>query len=426
MEQHPNRSKPRLWRVLLVLAMVAVPAALIGAPGVGAADEHLATYRVTLTNNSPQTFSPPVFVAHPPEVQLFQEGSGASDALRQLAENGDPVPLAELAQNAGAYAVVTAEGGVNPGESVTMEITTPKLNSRISVAAMLVQTNDAFTGINSTWVPGILTGYSMHLYAYDAGTEVNNEMADYVPGLGGTMRDPENNVVRHHTGIQGVGDINPDELGWTGPVAKLSITRAENAENPGPMPVTSKYRVTITNLTQGQTFSPPLITVANRQISLFQEGEMASPGLVALAENGDNSVLGQELDTSGAVWVELLGAGVNPGESVTVEFDAHRLENRISVAMMLVSTNDGFSGVNGAMLPANLATTDVWSYVYDAGSEMNNEMADYVPGLGGTMRDPENGVVSHHMGIAGIGDLDPAVQGWDGPVAHIRVERVSN
>jgi hypothetical protein len=48
--------------------------------------------------------------------------------------------------------------------------------------------------------------------------------------------------------------------------------------------------------------------------------------------------------------------------------------------------------------------------------------------LGGTTEsDPdlaEDGVIRPHPGIAGVGDLDPAVYGWREPAGYLQVERL--
>jgi hypothetical protein len=64
---------------------------------------------------------------------------------------------------------------------------------------------------------------------------------------------------------------------------------------------------------------------------------------------------------------------------------------------------------------------------YDAGSERNNELATHIPGPccnNPFVRDPEGALIGPHPGIAGVGDLDPAVYSWTGPVAKITVERI--
>jgi hypothetical protein len=40
------------------------------------------------------------------------------------------------------------------------------------------------------------------------------------------------------------------------------------------------------------------------------------------------------------------------------------------------------------------------------------------------VRDPEGALIAPHPGIAGVGDLDPAVYNWTGPAAKITVERI--
>ena len=72
--------------------------------------------------------------------------------------------------------------------------------------------------------------------------------------------------------------------------------------------------------------------------------------------------------------------------------------------------------------------TDVYEVgAYDAGTEVNNELGSHIPGPAGGnpfVRDPEGGVIAHHAGFQGVGDLDPAEYGWSGPVARITIERV--
>lgn len=418
-------SNARWLRALLAFAVLLVPTTLILTPGVGA-EGVMATYRITLQNQSNQVFSPPVFIAHHPDMHVFAEGHAASDALRMLAENGDNVPLAEAAGAHGAYAVEALEAGLNPGESVTVEITAPKLNSRISVGAMLVYTNDGFTGINSAPMPGLLGGYERHLGVYDAGTEMNNELMAHVPGLGGTERDPESNLVMHHPGITGAGDLDPAVWGWSGAVAKLTITRADIPYGMPGVGRTADYQARIENPNNAQVFSPPILVVHRADVRLFELGETASDGILTLAEMGDNSALAEMvMGMDGIYAVEQLSDGVNPGTSIEIDFSAPVQGYRVTVLMMLVWTNDGFTGANGSELPAIFEAIEVEGSAYDAGTEMNNELATHVPGLDGTERDPDMGVVAMHPGIAGVGDLDPSVWGWSGPASLITLSRAN-
>lgn len=45
-----------------------------------------------------------------------------------------------------------------------------------------------------------------------------------------------------------------------------------------------KNEITITNLTGGQVFSPPIVTIHERSFRLFTLGDTASPGLALLAQ----------------------------------------------------------------------------------------------------------------------------------------------
>ena len=85
------------------------------------------------------------------------------------------------------------------------------------------------------------------------------------------------------------------------------------------------YDVTITNLTQAETFTPILVASSKKPIELFTLGMVASPALTDIAERGD-------LDAMTAL---LIGANPNnlvgianssgllaPGASVTVTVSA--------------------------------------------------------------------------------------------------------
>ena len=181
-------------------------------------------YQVTLENLTPaQVFSPPIFVAHTKDQHIFEVGAFASDELRAIAEDGNNGPLASLLAGApGIFSVEATSAPVPPGQSVTVVVRAPR-GARLSLAAMLVQTNDGFTGID-----GLRLGIrdrQRKLDTYDAGTEANNELAAFVPGppFGGTLRAPTHDAIAHHPGILGVGDVDPNVYNWTDPSARLTV-----------------------------------------------------------------------------------------------------------------------------------------------------------------------------------------------------------
>ena len=59
---------------------------------------------------------------------------------------------------------------------------------------------------------------------------------------------------------------------------------------------TRKFEITITNLTRGQVFSPPIAVGHDRDFSLFRLGDEASPELAALAEGGDTGPLVDQIE----------------------------------------------------------------------------------------------------------------------------------
>jgi hypothetical protein len=156
-------------------------------------------------------------------------GRFASEELRLIAEEGNNGPAAEDANaSLWVFDVEALSTPLLPGESLTITIQVPR-KSRISLAGMLVQTNDGFVGANSLRLPW-KGSWNYNLRVYDAGTEKNNELAAYVPGppFGGTMRDPSNQSIRPHKGIQGIGDIDPEIYDWDEPAAKLTVTVIDN------------------------------------------------------------------------------------------------------------------------------------------------------------------------------------------------------
>lgn len=192
------------------------------------------------------------------------------------------------------------------------------------------------------------------------------------------------------------------------------------------------YQVTVTNLTGGQAMTPFVVATHDSGFSLFDRDQPASNGLQQLAENGGVPVLVEELlanDAVADVQVAAPAAGppVHPGESVTVEVTANAEARWITLAGMLICTNDGFGGVSNVKVPADSKT--LFGYAYDAGTETNTEAyADLVPpcdglGLSGESNPDlaENATIHRHPGISGIADLDPAVHGWSGAVIMVEI-----
>ena len=128
------------------------------------------------------------------------------------------------------------------------------------------------------------------------------------------------------------------------------------------------------------------------------------------------------------------GGLLGPGKSVTQRVSTLGGFDNVSVAAMLIPTNDGFFAVNDAEGPNGQESITVFSPAYDAGTERNDETCASIPGPffvecggpgGGGAPGSGEGYVHIHAGIHGIGDLDPALRDWRNPVARITIRRVN-
>jgi Spondin_N len=204
--------------------------------GAGAGDDDTKLWRVTIKNLTPagpgapgsQPLSPPLFVVHSNGADVWSVGAIASHPVAAIAEDANNAPAeSALAQLSGVREVFTGAGGPIPsGTSRTFMVETKGKFSRLSVVTMLVNTNDAFTGLDSFRLRGHKA--VLRRVAYDAGSEENNELAAFIPGPccnNPFVRDPEGELIRMHPGIAGVGDLDPAVYGWEEPVAKITIER---------------------------------------------------------------------------------------------------------------------------------------------------------------------------------------------------------
>lgn len=191
------------------------------------------------------------------------------------------------------------------------------------------------------------------------------------------------------------------------------------------------FHVTITNLTHAIVFTPILVASHRRAISIFDPGSAAGDDLAAIAEAGDVGPLTTTLNHDDRVVdVQNSGAPLGPGESVTVIVSAAQGAKWISIASMMLPTNDGFIGLQNARVPRRGAATYL-SPGYDAGTETNDENCANIPGpqCGGVGPSPgedpaDEGYVHIHRGTHGIADLAADVYDWRNPVARITVERI--
>lgn len=188
---------------------------------------------------------------------------------------------------------------------------------------------------------------------------------------------------------------------------------------------TNTYRVTIENIADGfQPLSPAGVALHNRRLDIWSTGAPASAAVAAVAEDANGGIFASTYSQVQGVSSAFVGgaAPAGPGGTIEFEFDA-RSGQRLSIVSMLVNTNDGFTGLDSVPL-AYHRVYEVGAY--DAGTEVNNELASHIPGpVGGNpfVREPEGNPITRHPGIAGVGDIPDDVA-WSGPVARITIQRV--
>jgi hypothetical protein len=222
-------------RLMLVLSTALLATALVA--GTARADDDddgdddaARTWTVTVANLTPagsQPLSPPLFVIHTRKADVWSVGEIASHGVAAIAEDANNAVLeSALPQVQGVKSVFTGMGGPIPsGQSRTYTVQTEGRFNRLSLLTMLVNTNDAFTGLDSLRARAA----TLTTMAYDAGSERNNELMSHIPGPccnNPFVRDPEGALIRPHEGITGRGQLSPAVYDWSDPVARITIEPA--------------------------------------------------------------------------------------------------------------------------------------------------------------------------------------------------------
>lgn len=224
-----------MHQALKSVAAFAIAAGVTGAAGSALA----ATVEVRITNlTRGQVFSPPVVWSHNRGFgNFFAFGGEASEEVRIVAEDGDPGPLADSLEPLPTVRdVQIADGPVGPGETVTLSLEVSRRGHFVSLASMLVNTNDTFFALRNERVPRKRTEFFQP--GLDAGTEANTEDCSDIPGPACTDIDPGNarqtdgaeGFIFTQEGIHGpidgpeTSDLFPGEADWRNPVAYIVLT----------------------------------------------------------------------------------------------------------------------------------------------------------------------------------------------------------
>jgi hypothetical protein len=192
----------------------------------------------------------------------------------------------------------------------------------------------------------------------------------------------------------------------------------------------SFFEVTVTNITKGAVFTPIMVATTQKGDSFYELGAPASLEIETIAETGNPGPLQDSLDAydiTNSAHLPFLG----PGESVTQTVATRGKYNHISVAAMIIPTNDTFFAVNGVEGPRKNRTVTVTAMAYDAGTELNDELCLSLPGPGcggdpGPPSDNGEGYIYPSSGIQGVGDLNVNALAWSSPVAVITITSVKD
>ena len=195
-------------------------------------------------------YTPLIIAAHDSSASIYTLGAAASPELQAMAEGGDISGLSSILNNANADIVENpAMGLLAPTMSTSTMLSTSTGNMYLSLAGMMLPTNDGFVGLSNWMIPTEAGTYMFYLNAYDAGTEANDELLSATggaPGNAGMPNPPplmnndtggtgltmtENNAYVHvHRGnigddnaTGGKSDISNTVHRWLNPVAKVTV-----------------------------------------------------------------------------------------------------------------------------------------------------------------------------------------------------------
>lgn len=195
-------------------------------------------------------FTPILVASHPTSTSLYEIGTEASPELQQMAEGGNLTGLAGIVTLAsGDVGEQEVENGLTaPAATRVFTLESSEENSVLSIAAMMLPTNDGFIGLDNWKIPEEEGTYTVYLNAYDAGTEANDEIRgsgapgeagmpvppplDPLLGTNGTgvTMEESNATVHVHRGNLGdeaqdggISDVSNTVQRWLNPVAKVTI-----------------------------------------------------------------------------------------------------------------------------------------------------------------------------------------------------------
>ncbi len=208
--------------------------------------------------------------------------------------------------------------------------------------------------------------------------------------------------------------------------------RAQLIPNVTELPTVINVTITNVNPTDGNFLTPVFLATQDGIYDMFSQGSPASLSVERVAEDGTTADRIQAALNSGGVQsaVATSDGPVAPGDSRTVQFvvsSSNPLTQYLSYMSMVIPSNDAFIGnddplaidlFNGSDLITRIGANAFMvpgSGVWDAGTEVNDEIPENTAFLGQTVPDTgtvENGVVELHPGFQGS-------VGFGGPIGNV-------
>lgn len=348
------------------------------------------------TTPLPTPFSPGAWVTHPSSLTLFEaDAVDRGQGLQALAEDGSPGGLVTTLAGVAPFTAVfdTPDGSgtagpIAPGQKYEFTIMAENDDDVLSLATMLVESNDLFVAAEPTGIPLFDTegkplaqrDVTDLLRIWDLGTEANQ-----APRMG------PDQAPRQAAGNTGAGegtirafDGATRALPVAQQLADIAVTEAAGT-----------YTITVTNTSEDNHSSTELSHLCNVNhnsgFSLFTEGAATRfAGLESLAEDGDGDPLRTAASVSGDTsQVGLAAKPAEPGETFTFTVTPTAAFPLVSIATMVATSNDAFlafppGGValldsNNDLRPAADIQAEMNRVltVWDAGTEANQ-----TPGAG--------------------------------------------
>ena len=186
---------------------------------------------LTITNDAfQQPFSSFFVMTHNDNADpLYIRGKKASEALARLAEDGNPNQLMETYADqpgVGSVSIHSTDIPLFGRYRTKIRVQVTKEYPRVTIASMAMNTNDCFVAINGA----VLTdGQVLDLPGLDAGSEINNELCDSIPGpaCGGppnVQSGGGEGFVHVHRGFFGVGDLSEAGYAWRNPMMRVGVS----------------------------------------------------------------------------------------------------------------------------------------------------------------------------------------------------------